>query len=176
MLILILSKSKRSKILQKIENNDNNNNNNNIVKRGKRKTDQLSLPKKNLADTWVATSPPKGGSPAKTQKVQKIILTSPDSSEVSSIGSMDPSFLDGGIQAATEMPLQIIAAKPMQLLTEIRYKEVEMLVHSAKEMLANKQQIRPIWVYLSQRAQDQLSMRVQARKSNVNSPDVKIDM
>ena len=60
----------------------------------------------------------------------------------------------------------------MQLLTEIKYKDVEILVYSAKEMIANKQQIRPIWGYLYHRAQDQLSMRVQARKSNVNPPEV----
>ena len=44
--------------------NDNGNN----VKRGKRKTDQLALPKKNLADTWALSSSPKGGSPAKAPK------------------------------------------------------------------------------------------------------------
>ena len=130
------------------------------------------MPKKNLADTWALSSSSKGGSPAKARKQQKLGLTSPDSSEEeSSIGSTNPSINDG-IHAISEMPVQIIAAKPMQLLTEIKYKDVEMLVHSAKEMMANKQQIRPIWGYLSQRAQDQLSMRVQARKSNVNPPEV----
>ena len=61
-----------------MENNDNNNIN--IGKRGKRKTDQLSLPKRNLAETWVASSPPKGDSPAKA-KMQKLVSTSPDSEE-----------------------------------------------------------------------------------------------
>ena len=148
--------------------NDNNNN----VKRSKRKTDHLDLPKKNLADTWAQASPPKGESPAKPSKQQKLRSTSPDSIEEEvSIGSTDPNINDG-IHAVSEMPVQIVAAKPMQLLTEIKYKDVEMLVHSAKAMIANKQQIRPIWGYLSERAQDQLSMRVQARKSNVNPPEM----
>ena len=150
--------------------NDNNNN----VKRSKRKTDHLVLPKKNLEDTWAQASLQKGQSPARPSKQQKLRWTSPHSSEEEvSVGSLDPYIDDGGNHGVTtELPVQIIAAKPMQLLTEIKYKDVEMLVHSAKEMLANKQQIRPIWGYFSQRAQDQLTMRVQARKSNVNPPEV----
>ena len=93
------------------------------------------MPKRNLADTWVASSPPKGDSPAKAN-MQKLVLTSPDSEE-SSFAS-EPSILEDGKHAVPDMPVQIIAAKPMQLLTEIKYKEVELLVHSAKEMLANK--------------------------------------
>ena len=98
---------------------ENNNNNINIGERGKRKTDQLSLPKRNLAETWVASSPPKGESPAKAQKIQKLVSTSPDSSEDSSYAS-EPSILEEGNHVVPDIPVQIIAAKPMQLLTDTR--------------------------------------------------------
>ena len=55
-----------------------NDNVNNVKARGKRKTDQLSLPKKNLADIWAASSSPKGGILAKAPKQQKFVSTSPD--------------------------------------------------------------------------------------------------
>ena len=133
----------------------------------------LAYPKSTWQTPGLRLPPPKGESPAKPSKQQKLRSTSPDSIEEEvSVGSSDPSINDGGNHAVTEMPVQIIAAKPMQVLTEIKYKDVKMLVHSAKEMLANKQQIRPIWGYLSQRAQDQLSVRVQARRLNINPPDV----
>ena len=97
------------------------------------------MSEKNLSDTWAQASPQKGDSPGKLSKQQKLQSTSPDSNEDEvSIGSTDPSSLKDGNHGVTEMPVQIIAAKPMQLLTEIKYKEVELLVHSAKEMMANK--------------------------------------
>ena len=93
-------------INENIENNQNN------AKR-KRKNDPLALPKQNLAEIFQA-SPPKGGKPDKKKKQKAASPESPESEAASY--SAEQSILEEGNHGAPEIPVQIIAAKPMQLL------------------------------------------------------------